>query len=160
MNKKFLVCGAIVTAILVTACVKKEEPKNESAEQTAASTVVQQPAQFENLESSETQNAEQQNTQTTNTTDVPAVPRVEVERTETANTTTEIRRTTGATEATTPPPAPKPAKAESVKAETQPTEHKINNEPKAPVKANTSTAQSEDDAVAAAIAAATPALKN
>ncbi|MDN5433609.1 MAG: internalin, partial [Acinetobacter sp.] len=32
MNKKFLICGAIATALLVSACVKKEEPKEAEPE--------------------------------------------------------------------------------------------------------------------------------
>lgn len=74
---------------------------------------------------------------------------VEVERHETAHTTTEIRR-----EVSEPKPVEsKPAvKAEAPKAEDKPTQvaqQKPSNTP-----------QSEDDAVAAAIAAATPALEN
>ena len=163
MNKKFLVCVAIATAILVTACVKKEEPKNESPEQSTAAPEPK-PAQFENLESSEAPHTEQtaQNTEKTTQT---AAPRVEVERTETAHTTTEIRRTTGAVEHTTEPkPEPKPQAEpapKSVKVQTQPTTQKVDAEPKAPViKTNTAKAKSEDDAVDAAIEAATPALKN
>ena len=48
MNKKLLICGAIATALLVTACVKKEQPKQDEqeqvevqTEQTSASTSVQ-----------------------------------------------------------------------------------------------------------------------
>jgi ABC-type phosphate/phosphonate transport system substrate-binding protein len=28
-NKKLLICAALATGLLLTACVKKEEPKNE-----------------------------------------------------------------------------------------------------------------------------------
>ncbi|MCV2444041.1 internalin [Acinetobacter bereziniae] len=154
MNKKFLICGAIATALLVSACVKKEEPKETEQEKVeTAQTAASEPAQFESLPSAE------QNTQQV---EIPA--HVEVERTETANTTTEIRRepthealaTTQAAENKPTATEAKPAKAESVKTETAQTAPKTQTAPKA----NSGTAQSEDDAVAAAIAAATPALKN
>lgn len=155
MNKKFLICGAIATALLVSACVKKEEPKETEQEKVeTAQTAASEPAQFESLPSAE------QNTQQV---EIPA--HVEVERTETANTTTEIRReptheALATTQAAENKPAAteeaKPAKAESVKTETAQTTPKTQTTPKA----NSGTAQSEDDAVAAAIAAATPALKN
>ena len=153
MNKKFLICGAIVTTFLVSACVEKEAPKDkqESASTTTtAASEPQQPAQFENLPAQPGS--------------IPAVttgnePTVSIERTETAHTTTEIRTTT-------PAPSPsheshqserteqsdsRPAKAESARPE-QPAQAVT---PKAPTGA-----LSEDDAVAAAIAAAGPALKN
>ena len=79
----------------------------------------------------------------------PEIPaQVEVIREETPNTTTEIRRETPA-----PAPATQPApKAEAPKAEEKPTQARPSN-------TNPNT-QTEDDAVAAAIAAATPALEN
>ena len=137
MNKKLLICGAIATALLVTACVKKEQPKQDEQEQVEVQTEQStEPAQFEPLTPVESiENAE------------PELPaQVEVERTETANTTTEIRRETPAQ----PAPAPAPKAAAPV-AEDKPTQARPSN--------NTG-AQSEDDAVAAAIAAATPALEN
>lgn len=156
MNKKLLICGAIATALLVSACVKKEEPKESEKEKVESTQAASEASQFENLPSTEQQtNAQQEQ--------IPA--HVEIERTETPNLSTEVRRevtheahaTTQATEkneakpaATEAKPEPKPAKAESVKAETSQTQT---------AKSNTG-AQSEDDAVAAAIAAATPALKN
>ena len=77
----------------------------------------------------------------------PEMPaHVEVERTETANTTTEIRR-----ETPTQPTAVTAPKAAAPIAEDKPTQARPSN--------NTGD-QSEDDAVAAAIAAATPALEN
>ena len=160
MNKKLLICGALATGLLLTACVKKEAPKEEDKEQAAASAVQQPPAQFENLETAASSQAEQ--------TEIP--PQVEVSREETNNTSTTIRReyhepreaAPRAVETATPSaraethaveakPEVKPAKAESVKTETVKAEAKP--------KVNTG-AQTEDDAVAAAIAAATPALKN
>lgn len=154
MNKKFLICGAIATALLVSACVKKEEPKEAEQEKVeTAQPATSEPTQFESLPSVEQNNAQQ--------VEIPA--HVEVERTETANTNTEIRReptheahaTMPSAQAESKPAATeaKPAKAESVKTETAQT--------KTPApKASSGSTQSEDDAVAAAIAAATPALKN
>ena len=127
-NKKILICAALATGLLVTACVKKEEPKTEDQQEQAVET------QQEQAEINVSVDRESQ----------PAVvvePVIEISREETTNTTTEIRR-------------------ETRPVQTQP----LNNDtamlttPK-PVTANTGT-QSEDDAVAAAIAAATPALGN
>ena len=85
MNKKLLICGAIATALLVTACVKKEQPKQDEQEQVEVQTEqTTETAQFEPLEPVE-------NIEDTE----PEMPaHVEVERTETANTTTDIRRET------------------------------------------------------------------
>ncbi|OTG82234.1 hypothetical protein [Acinetobacter sp. ANC 4648] len=151
MNKKLLICGAIATALLVTACVKKEAPKEEQQEQ-AASTAQQQPAQFESLESTATSSIP---------ATVPESSHVAIEHQESNNTSVTIRREVQPVDVTIPAEPTKveeqkttetkPAKAESVKTETQPT---------ATAKPKPNTAQSEDDAVAAAIAAATPALKN
>ncbi|HCW6705505.1 TPA: internalin, partial [Acinetobacter baumannii] len=85
-NKKLLICAAIAAGLLLTACVKKETPKEE--EQDKVETAVsepqpQKPAKFESLESVDTQEAQ-----------VQEQPQVEVHREETANTTTEIRRET------------------------------------------------------------------
>lgn len=148
MNKKLLILGAIATGILLTACVKKESPSENEQEQTTASQVEQ--TDFKPLEATEEE--------------VTIAPHVEVERIETQNTTTEVRREVQQ-------PAAQP---ESVTPAAQQTETKqAPNAPQAeekptpavqkpapvtpkPVAANT---QSEEDAVAAAIAAATPALK-
>ena len=81
-NKKLLICAAIAAGLLLTACVKKETPKEEDQEQveTAASeTQPAEPAKFESLESTEPQ-------------EIPT--QVEIQHEETANTTTEIRRET------------------------------------------------------------------
>ena len=137
MNKKLLICGAIATALLVTACVKKEQPKQDEQEQVEVQTEqTTETTQFEPLEPVENiQDAE------------PELPaQVEVERTETANTTTDIRRETPAQPAAAPAP-----KAAAPVAEDKPTQARPS---------NNAGAQSEDDAVAAAIAAATPALEN
>lgn len=133
MNKKLLICGAIATGLLLTACVKKEAPKEDEQEQVeVVTTEQQQTVELQPLAASE-----------------PEIPaQVEVIREETPNTTTEIHRETPA-----PAPAAQPApKAEAPKAEEKPTQARPSN--------TNPNAQTEDDAVAAAIAAATPALEN
>ena len=127
-NKKILICAALATGLLVTACVKKEEPKTEDQQEQAVET------QQEQAEISVSVDSESQ----------PAVvvePVIEISREETTNTTTEIRRET------------RPVQTQPLNNDTA-----MQTTPK-PVTANTGT-QSEDDAVAAAIAAATPALGN
>ncbi|MBI1452404.1 MULTISPECIES: internalin [unclassified Acinetobacter] len=142
MNKKFLICGALAAGLLLTACVKKEAPKEDEQEhvETAASEVA--PAEFQKLDATDEQ-------------EIPLTPsntEVEVIREETPNTVTEVRREVApAAEAAKPAPAPV-QKAEAPRAEDKPTQ--------AVAPKNTSASQSEDDAVAAAIAAATPALDN
>jgi len=152
MNKKLLICGAIATALVVSACVKKEAPKEDEQEKVEITQPSSsEPAQFESLPSTEPTQAQQQ-------VEIPA--HVEVERTQSENTTTEIRTTTHEAHATTQntqtTETAKPVKAESVKAETTQTQAATSTAPKT----KSGAAQSEDDAVAAAIAAATPALKN
>lgn len=134
MNKKFLICGALAMALLLTACVKKEEPKDEQTETAQAASEPTEQAQFQPLEASKPE------------AEVVIPTQVEVVREQTPNTTTEIRREE----------APKPATpqvVEAPKAEEKPAQAVQQPKP------NTA-AQSEDDAVAAAIAAATPALDN
>ena len=117
MNKKLLIAGAIATAMVLTACVKKEEPKEPEQETTTEE--VQQPVQVDPVEPTEVE--------------IPPAP-VSVEHQESNNTSATITREyrdAPAVEKPTPSP-----------------------------KANSETGQSEDDAVAAAIAAATPALDN
>jgi len=57
-NKKLLICAALATGLLLTACVKKEEPKSE--EQTATETQTQPEPEkiqeFESLESVDNRN--------------------------------------------------------------------------------------------------------
>lgn len=149
MNKKFLICGAIATALLVSACVKKEEPKEAEPEKVeTAQPATSEPTQFESLPSVEQNNAQQ--------VEIPA--HVEVERTETANTSTEIRREPTHEAHATMPSAQAESKPAATEAKPVKTETAQTKTP-AP-KASSGSAQSEDDAVAAAIAAATPALKN
>lgn len=160
-NKKLLICAALATGLLLTACVKKEEPKNEEQQEQSTTETQTQPQpepekiqEFESLESVDKQEA-------------PA-PAVETTREETANTTTEIRREIHPAQTETPAATetprteqPKPAKTEQPKAEPKPAkveQPKAEQTAKAPK--SSTPAQSEDDAVAAAIAAATPALNN
>ena len=127
-NKKILICAALATGLLVTACVKKEEPKTEDQQEQAV----------------ETQQEQAENNVSVDSESQPAVvvePVIEISREETTNTTTEIRRET------------RPVQTQPLNNDTA-----MQTTPK-PVTANTGT-QSEDDAVAAAIAAATPALGN
>ena len=127
-NKKILICAALATGLLVTACVKKEEPKTEDQQEQAVETQQEQ-AEINVSVDSESQPA------------VVVEPVIEISREETTNTTTEIRRET------------RPVQTQPLNNDTA-----MQTTPK-PVTANTGT-QSEDDAVAAAIAAATPALSN
>jgi len=91
MNKKLLICGAIAAGLLLTACVKKEAPKEDEQEQVeVVTTEQQQTVELQPLAASE-----------------PEIPaQVEVIREETPNTTTEIRRET---------PAPAPEKHQKLK---------------------------------------------
>lgn len=132
MNKKLLLCGAIAAGLLLTACVKKETPKEDEQEQVD---VASEPVELQPLQAAASE----------------APTQVEVIREETPNTTTEVRREVKPVEAAQQKPATEATpKAEAPKAEPKPT-------PEASAKSNNE-AQSEDDAVAAAIAAATPAL--
>lgn len=135
MNKKLLICGALAMGLFLTACVKKEEPKDDE-QQVETNQAASEPAQFQPLEASQAEE------------EVVIPAQVEVERQETPNTTTEIRREE----------APKPAATQVTATEAPKAEEKPAPAVSQP-KPNT-TAQSEDDAVAAAIAAATPALDN
>lgn len=170
MNKKLLICGAIAAGLFLTACSKKENA-SESHDQQAQSEQSNQPAseQFHSL------------TPTEQSAPVAEPAKVEVEHQETNNTTTTIRRHVR----DVPPPAEDhdnmdapPRHEAPAPAEKDPTptkqKHDVS-EPKnetasatnstkasntdSPKKAS-SAKLSEDDAVAAAIAAATPALKN
>lgn len=134
MNKKLLICGAIAAGLLLTACVKKETPKEDEQEQVETAASEATPAEFQQLEVASEPVIE------------PMPTHTEVIREETANTTTEIRRESVQQASTeTPKPSAPVQQAEAQQATT----------PKP-----AGTAQSEDDAVAAAIAAATPALDN
>ena len=154
MNKKLLICGAIATSLLLSACVKKETPAEEETRAEAPATQPKAEEKFENLTPTE---PEQPAPTAEEPTPARSAQKVEVIREETPNTTTEIRRETRPVQA-----EPKPqVKAEAPKAEPKP---QVKAEtPKAEPKPQAETPRSsgnpsQDDAVAAAIAAATPAL--
>jgi outer membrane biosynthesis protein TonB len=134
MMKKLLISTLILTGLTLTACVKKEAPKEEEqVEVTPASEIsTPEPAQFEPLEPVEEAVIEEAPETT-----------VEIEREETANTTTEIRR-----EVKKPEPA-EPTPTTEASEEPAATTPRTNSDPEN---------KSEDDAVADAIAAAMPAL--
>ena len=158
MNKKLLICGAIATALLVTACVKKEPPKEEQTEQ-AAPNKQPKPVQLESVETAES---------STIPATVPEASRIEVEQQESNHTSTTIRREYHEAEPTEAAAKAEPAKkveeqktAEIKQVETKPAKaESVKTETQSAVTAKSTASQSEDDAVAAAIAAATPALKN
>ena len=152
MNKKLLICGAIAAALVLTACVKKEEPKQDEPKQPETTSqpetvTVIEPAPMQPLEPIES--------------DEPEIPaRVEIERQETANTTTEIRREVRPVEPTAQEPTKvEPAKPAPKVEAPKPPVAKVESKP-TPSKPSSASSQSEDDAIAAAIAAATPALNN
>lgn len=130
MNNKLLLCGAIAASLLLTACVKKETPKEDEQEQIETTEQANQPAEAVPLEAIEDNNAQ-----------VPT--QLEIQREETPNTTTVIRREVRE--------APQQTTTDTAQTDSPKTASD------APAKSNNE-AQSEDDAVAAAIAAATPAL--
>ncbi|MFN4367696.1 MULTISPECIES: hypothetical protein [Acinetobacter] len=138
MMKKLLISTLILTGLTLTACVKKEAPKEEEqVEVTPASEIsTPEPTQFEPLEPVEPAAIEEE-----------VAPTVEIQREQTENTTTEIRREIKKPETTEPAPVPETREEPASKpAETTP---KTNSNPEN---------KSEDDAVADAIAAAMPAL--
>lgn len=151
MNKKLLIGAAIAATLILTACVKKEAPKEEEQGSTIEKTqpVPEQPKI-------------QEVPTTIETTEIPT--RVEVEHQETNNTTTTIRREYNdapTEQQTTPAPKAETVKAVVEKPAPKPEAPKPVVEKPAPKpQTASSSSQSEDDAVAAAIAAATPALGN
>ncbi|WP_122898511.1 internalin [Acinetobacter sp. B51(2017)] len=170
MNKKLLICGAIATSLLLSACVKKETPAEEETRAETATTQSKPEAKFENLSPTEpepTAAVAEQATAAAAPKAADTPKKVEVIREQTANTTTEIRRETRPAQTETQPKAeaPKPEpkaevpkpKAEAPKPEPKAEAPKAEPKPKAEAPRSNST-QSQDDAVAAAIAAATPAL--
>ncbi len=162
MNKKLLICGAIATSLLLSACVKKETPAEEETRAETATTQSKPEAKFENLSPTEPEPAAvaEQATAAAAPKAADTPKKVEVIREQTANTTTEIRRETRPAQTETQPKAevPKPEpKAEAPKPEPKAEAPKAEPKPKAEAPRSNST-QSQDDAVAAAIAAATPAL--
>ncbi|WP_154650763.1 internalin [Acinetobacter gerneri] len=162
MNKKLLLCGLIASGLLLTACVKKETPKEDEQEKVETQQQTEQPAKFENLQEVE------QHPQQPVDNSIPT--RVEVDHEETNNTTTTIRReyhdSASEQHDDAKPRAEQVSAREDVKPKAESVKPKAestlqNNGDSAQSRpAKPKSAQSEDDAVAAAIAAATPALKN
>lgn len=162
MNKKLFICGAIATSLLISACVKKEAPKEEDAQNAAS--VSEPVAQFENLPSVEQagQNSSVEipahvESNTAQTHELNTAPAAQEVQQPSLNAAAEPAPVAAAKPAQ-PKPEPKPvevkAEAKPVKAPaTQPVAEKPQ------LNASKATgAKTEDDAVAAAIAAAAPAL--
>lgn len=151
MNKKLLIGATIATTLLISACVKKEAPKEEAETKGQEAS---QPAQFQNLSSVDNANNQSTEipTQVTNETIQQNEHNVHNAQQGQAHATTPAAHL-GNTETNKPV---EPPKAEAVAPAA-----KVAEAAKPVVHANTTTkAQSEDDAVAAAVAAAAPALKN
>lgn len=159
MNKKLILCGAIAVGLLLVACSKEKEPSPDN-----------QPAQSEQTTNpaSEQFHSINENTAPPAASEIqpPAPPahKVEIQHEETEHTTTEIRRE---------------VKDPNTDTSTQPTDNSAatssNSSTTADNSASTDNSQAvtekkpapskkthltEDDAVAAAIAAAKPALNN
>lgn len=130
MNKKFLICSAIAMGLLLTACVKKEAPKeDEQVEEAASEAIELQPLEKPTETEAQPQVSQIESSETVYATTVVTRPTLPTEETESVTTAIQDKPTTLGVE------SPKPSTSRSKES------------------------QSEDDAVAAAIAAATPALE-
>lgn len=155
MNKKFLLCGVIAATLIITACTKKEtppeQPENTTATEQNSNQEPAQPVEFENLESAEEPQAasEAQNS----TAEVVPAPRP-------APAAQNMQAQPQPKPQPKPvEPAPKPQATEYNPVErAQPAVAEDQETHAAPKPSNAK--QSQEDAVAAAIAAATPALEN
>lgn len=157
MNKKLLIGAAIATALLISACVKKETPKDDAETQEQ---VASQPAQFQDLNSVESSNT----TSVEIPTQVQNEPTLQENPQPAPTTQSHTQNNPAPAYVSTPEPIPaaKPT-VETPKTEASPATKPAVTEAIKPIaqQANTvAKAQSEDDAVAAAMAAAAPALKN
>ncbi|OAL86360.1 hypothetical protein AY605_13910 [Acinetobacter sp. SFD] len=143
MMKKLLISTLILTGLTLTACVKKEAPKEEEQVEVAPASEIStpEPVQFEQLDPVVVEEEVIEE----------AVPTVEIQREQTENTTTEIRREIKKPETSEPTPVKETSEEPVSKpASTAPAPApKTNSDPEN---------KSEDDAVADAIAAAMPAL--
>ena len=161
MNKKLLLCGAIAVGLLLVACSKEKEPSQDNQPAQSEQTTNPASEQFHSINETTAQAASEV---------APPAPQarkvVEIQREETEHTTTEIRRETKdvtADTATTPAATtdnPKPATNSSTTTESSANSSNsqaVTEKKPAPSKKAHLT---EDDAVAAAIAAAKPALNN
>ena len=137
MNKKLFISVAIATGLLLTACVKKEAPKEE--EQQQVEVPASESAPVELVEAPE----------------APLIEESDAESVEDVAAETE--------QPVTPAAPPRPA-AQPVEPAAAPAAPKVEDKPAETyvptAKTNTGSAQSEDDAIADAIAAAMPALEN
>ncbi|WOE32300.1 MULTISPECIES: internalin [unclassified Acinetobacter] len=154
MNKKLLILGALATALLVTACVKKESPSEDEQEKTAASQV--EPADFKALEATQVQ---EEVTVTTDSNTQPTAPAITETQRETQQPSYTEPSNTKPVETNPTASTSNSNSSKTTVTNTAVEEKKITTTP-APQAAVNNKVQSEDDAVAAAIAAATPALKN
>lgn len=173
MNRKLLICGAIMVGLVLTACSKKEAPENndkQSPEQTTQQNVASEQLQSINKDG-DNASAPMAEPEHKHAHDVPPEhhskinaeqpPKmVEVEREQTANTTTEIRReykseTPKKSDKDTTPVTSPEVHVEKVSTASAPEVVKPKHHQAAkPQSGNLS----EDDAVAAAMSAAKPAL--
>ncbi len=162
MNKKLLFCGVIAVGLLLVACSKEKEPSQDNQPAQSEQTTNPASEQFHSINETTAQAASEV---------APPAPQarkvVEIQREETEHTTTEIRRETKdvtADTATTPAATTDNTTAPATNSSTT-TESSANSsnsqavtekKPAPSKKAHLT----EDDAVAAAIAAAKPALNN
>lgn len=152
MNKRLLICGAIATALFLSACVKKEAPKEEDATQSTSAPQVEQENQFQSLESAESQTPAPVDSATEVTNDSLATAEPAHPAPVTAAPVTQPAQVTALDTRPAETPQAAPAKVTA----TEPKNTQVSNT----THQSNSSKQSEDDAVAAAIAAATPALSN
>ncbi|ESK40415.1 hypothetical protein P256_00867 [Acinetobacter nectaris CIP 110549] len=171
MNKKLLICGVIMAGLVLTACSKKEAPQNNDKQEQATSqnNVASEQLQSINKDTPPAPMAEPEQQKPHET--VPPEhhselaaekpPKmVEVEKEQTANTTTEIRREYKSEQPKVETTANVPVHPEQVSTSAaspapevvKPKHHHV-------AKPQSTNANlSEDDAVAAAMSAAKPAL--
>ena len=137
MNKKLLLCAAIASSLFLAACVKKEAPTEAQSDEVEVSTeVTSEPA----MEFTPLEPVDQAATAATESIPTEDYSITEAPITESHSTTQPNNPNTTAAPA-----------AEAAKAQDTPTQY---------VPKDKSSTQSQDDAVADAIAAATPALEN
>lgn len=152
MNKRLLICGVIATALLVTACVKKEPPKEEDATQATSTAKTEGDIQFQSLGSAESKVPDQVEIPTEVNSDTLTT------KPEPTATAEPAIITNGTQSLDTKPPETKPLQAEVSKS--QPSNVTLTTIDSNVNQVGNTNKQSQDDAVAAAIAAAKPALQN
>ena len=157
MNKKLLLCGVIAVGLLLVACSKEKEPSQDNQPAQSEQTTNPASEQFHSINETTAQAASEV---------APPAPQarkvVEIQREETEHTTTEIRRETKdvtadtATTDNTTAPATNSSTTTESSANSSNSQAVTEKKPAPSKKAHLT----EDDAVAAAIAAAKPALNN